>query len=281
MRECICPPHHSDRLDKIIAELFVDVSRTEARRLIAAGSVFVDGRRSRIASRLVHAGQRVQIGDAPASSGRALVILHEDAACLAIDKPAGMPTAPTQTGAAGTALDLMQKAIGGTAGKASLWVVHRLDAATSGVLLFAKTRAAAAQLSEAFREQLVRKTYVARVGGRVAGESGVIELALAREDGKAIVSSTGKAAATEWRVLQSDNTTTLLELHPRTGRMHQIRVHLQAVGHPVLGDRLYGGAPAPRMMLHAARIELPVLGGSGKPSTIEAPIPAALRGGLS
>src|SRR6185295_16363767 len=145
-----------------------DTSRGAARRLIADGRVFVNGRRCRVASRPVHAGNVLHVASAEdvavATAAVPPAILYEDADVLAVDKPTGMATAPTRLAAAGTALDLLTEALRARKrGPARLWVVHRLDAATSGVLLFAKTRAAAAVLSKAFAEGRVEKRYLARV----------------------------------------------------------------------------------------------------------------------
>jgi 23S rRNA-/tRNA-specific pseudouridylate synthase len=143
-----------------------------------------------------------------------------------------------------------------------LWLVHRLDAPTSGVLLFAKTRTAAGVLGKAFQGRAVEKTYVARVAAGDAEsvlrsqESGEIDLPLRNVGGRAKVTAAGKPAQTKWRVLQRDADTMLLRLRPITGRLHQLRAHLHASGHSIVGDRLYGGPPASRLMLHAATLSV-------------------------
>jgi 23S rRNA pseudouridine1911/1915/1917 synthase len=267
----VCPAGADDRLDRVLARLLPDTSRGAARRLIADGRVFVDGRRCRVASRPVRAGNVLHVASAAAvadaeSSGPP-PILHEDAEVLAIDKPTGMASAPTRDGAAGTARDLVTEALRARKrGPARLWVVHRLDAATSGVLVFAKTRAAAAALSAAFAEGRVEKEYLARVGG-VPGEAhGTIELAITTTGRRARVDPGGRRARTDWEVVASDASDanhsgeangTLVRLRPHTGRTHQLRVHLAAIGHPILGDRTYGGLPALRLMLHAERLVVP------------------------
>ncbi len=271
MHQRQCPASKRERLDKIVAELFADVSRAQARRMITAGSVFLDGRRSRIASRIVTPGQMVRISDAalPAGPTTLLRVLYEDAQCIAIDKPAGMPTVPTQMAAAGTASEVLSAQLRAGDGKQALWVVHRLDAATSGVVLFAKTKAAAAQLSKIFQEQRATKIYLARVSGILAEATGTIDLPLARIGSRALVRDRGSAALTHWRVLSRDRSTTLVELRPLSGRMHQLRAHMRAIGHPILGDRQYGGPAAPRLLLHAWSLEL-ILPGKKEPTRIEA-----------
>ncbi len=261
-RAVVCPPGGEDRLDRVLARLWPATSRGAARRLIAEGRVFVDGRRCRVASRPIRAGNVLHVATAEAVAVAASValppILFEDAAVLAIDKPAGMATAPTRVGAAGTARDLVTEALRARArGPARLWVVHRLDAATSGVLVFAKTRAAAAALSAAFAEGRVEKTYLARVAIAPSAPRGRIDLAIVTEGRRARVDPKGRAARTDWEVVATDDAGALLRLRPATGRMHQLRVHLQAIGHPIVGDRVYGGGRAPRLMLHAERVMVP------------------------
>ncbi len=261
-RSVVCPPGVADRLDRALARLVPETSRGAARRLIADGRVFVDGRRCRVASRPIHPGNVLHVASAAsvadATSAAALSILYEDADLVAIDKPTGMASAPTRLGAAGTALDLLTETIRARKrGPARVWVVHRLDAATSGVLAFAKTRAAAAALSAAFAEGRVEKEYLARVATAPATSEGRIELALATAGRRARVSPTGRPARTDWQVVTTDERGALLRLRPHSGRMHQLRAHLQAIGHPIVGDRAYGGPPAARLMLHAERLVVP------------------------
>jgi RluA family pseudouridine synthase len=237
--------------------------------------VFVDGRRCRVASRPVRAGNVLHVASA-AAVARAHqtelpAILYEDADVLAIDKPTGMASAPTRVASAGTARDLVTEALRARKrGPARLWVVHRLDAATSGVLLFAKTREVAAALSAAFAEGRVEKTYVARVVGVPTTAAGSIDLAIATAGRRARVDPAGRPARTEWEVLTAGADHALVRLRPRTGRMHQLRVHLAAIGHPIVGDRAYGGLPAARLMLHAERLVLPHPR-TAEPLTIAAP----------
>lgn len=269
-----CPAGEPDRLDRMVARLLPATTRGAARRLIADGRVFVDGRRCRVASRTVRAGTALRIAAAAAATNatsatpRDLPILHEDDDLVAVDKPAGMPAAPTRTAAAGTALTTLERQLTARDGRpVRLFVVHRLDAGTSGVLLFAKTRVAAAALGGAFADGRAEKEYLARVAKAPGAARGSIDLALAADGRRARVAANGRPARTDWEVVDRDPRGALLRLSPRTGRMHQIRVHLQASGHPILGDRAYGGPPAPRLMLHAARLVVPHPG-SGAPLMI-------------
>lgn len=272
MSEVICPPGGDDRLDRVLAALIEGLSRSEARRLIAAGSVFVDGRRCRIASRAVSAGARVRVETSPLPSpAAALVVLYDDDCCVAVDKPVGMATAPTRQAAAGTALEELQRQLGVERGR-RLWLVHRLDRDTSGVLLFARTSAAARNLDAAFRERGVEKDYLAWVAGRVESEAGEIHARLSNRAGRAFVDPAGKAADTGFEVIERAADRTLLSLRPSTGRTHQLRVHMKHLGHPIVGDRLYGGPPGARLMLHATRLRLPHPQ-TGEALLIEAPPP--------
>ncbi len=249
----------ADRLDRALAAADPELSRGEARRLIAAGAVFLNGTRCRIASKLARAGDRLRVSDEATVASThppdkpPLPIVFEDNVLVAIDKPANMPAVPTRQGTVGCALDLLHQQLHERDGRRQqLWVVHRIDAATSGVLVFTKTKAAAARLSKLFAEQDVEKHYRAEVAGDLKGDSGVIELRLNDRGRQAVVDEqSGKAARTEWAVVERKSGSTVVDVHPRTGRMHQIRVHFAAIGHPVIGDRLYGGPSASRLMLHA------------------------------
>lgn len=265
-REFVVDSTAAERLNRTIAAHLDDVSRGAARRLIELGAVFLNGRRCRVASRLARSGDRVRI--AAAASGRGgteaatnapLRVVYEDEALIAIDKPAGMPAAPTRTAAAGTAHDQLRAQLRAAGAESRLWLVHRLDTGTSGVMVFARRGSAASALSRAFQNQAVSKTYVAVVAGVVAGASGHVVLPIAAAGGRAAIAAAGagKSAQTDWCVRGRASDRTLLELTPRTGRMHQLRVHLAAIGHPIAGDRLYGGPPAPRLMLHASVLCLP------------------------
>ena len=189
-------------------------------------------------------------------------ILHADESLLVVDKPAGVLSVPGR----------------GEAGRINLlshlrlrWpdaqVVHRLDMATSGLMLFARGAAAQAALSAAFRERRVAKAYEAIVHGLLAPEHGEIDLPLAADwpnrPRQQVDRMRGRPSLTRWRVLQRDPAAqrTRLALEPVTGRSHQLRVHLQAIGHPIVGDALYGpvagcGVAGPRLLLHATRLQL-------------------------
>jgi tRNA pseudouridine32 synthase/23S rRNA pseudouridine746 synthase len=196
-----------------------------------------------------------------------LQVLHVDDALLVVDKPAGLLAVP------GRGAD-MQDCLAARA--VAHWpdalVVHRLDMATSGLMLLARGAAAQRSLSMAFAAREVHKRYIAVVSGWTTEEAGSITLPLAADwpnrPLQKVDTLFGKPALTQWRVLVRDLELqrTRLELEPVTGRTHQLRVHLQAIGHPIVGDRLYAPAElqadAPRLLLHASRLDFahPVTG---------------------
>jgi tRNA pseudouridine32 synthase / 23S rRNA pseudouridine746 synthase len=186
-------------------------------------------------------------------------LLHVDAHWLVIDKPAGLPSVPGRApGLQDCAASRAQKLF------ADALVVHRLDMATSGLLLMARGPDAQRKLSAAFERREVRKTYVGVVAGQPFGDSGSIDWPLMadwpRRPLQKVDLQRGKPAQTLWRVLHRDGNQTRLLLTPVTGRSHQLRVHLSANGHPLLGDRLYAPpdiqALAPRLLLHASALQL-------------------------
>lgn len=197
-----------------------------------------------------------------------LEVLHEDAALLALDKPAGLLAVP---GRGADKQDCLWQRV------RERWpdalVVHRLDMATSGLMLFARGPAVQRRLSMDFAARRIEKHYVALVQGDMADAAGRIELPLAadwpRRPLQKVDPRHGKAAVTDWRRLDFDAAwqTSRLTLQPLTGRTHQLRVHLAAVGHPILGDALYAPpdvqARAERLMLHASALGL-VHPGSGQ-----------------
>jgi tRNA pseudouridine32 synthase/23S rRNA pseudouridine746 synthase len=185
-----------------------------------------------------------------------LVLVHADEALLVVEKPAGMLSVPGR-GEAGK-LNLTAQV---QATYADALGVHRLDMGTSGLMLFARGATKQRALSMAFAARQVAKTYVALVEGHVGAESGQIDAALRldwpRRPRQIVDNQHGKPSSTRWHVLHRGPQTSRLQLHPITGRSHQLRVHLQSIGHPICGDELYGYEPltAPRLMLHATHLQ--------------------------
>lgn len=288
------------RLDQFLAARGAVASRGEARRVIDIGGVHVAGRRVSQCSRLLASGEVVEFytDGAPLepftlSSG---LILFRDPYLLAIDKPAGIETQPTPARYKGTlyaaTLNWLQNPHR-PYDKPELGMVQRLDRETSGVLIFSTHKRAHRPLTTAFSGRQVRKVYYALVSGRPAAEQGEIssQLARGRDNRMRSVQRGGREALTRYRVLVAGNDASLLEIEILTGRSHQIRVHLSESGHPLLGDKRYGGVlwldgdPVQRHMLHCRRLELPHPL-SGDKLIVEAPIPGDFchtlrRAGLS
>ena len=234
------------RLDQAIAERFA-ISRRKAREAIAAGQVLVNQRAVRIASREISKSDELRLITVDVS----VEVLARSDDWLAVNKPAGVPSQPSRDRAVLSLEEMLR------AEYRTIYLVHRLDTPTSGVIVFARSQAAAAKLSRFFASGEIRKTYLARVDPPLTGEL-TIETPIG-----------GKHARTIVRPSEGD----LVEVEIATGRTHQIRVHLGEAGHPVRGDRRYGGKAAPRLMLHAWKLEHPELG------TIEAPPDASLQSG--
>lgn len=254
--------HSGARLDRLVARA-AQISRRLARTLIATGRVRVNGEAARILSRTYGAGRVIEV--APATSGEppahgALKLLYEDRQLVVVNKPPGLLSESTD--GARSVIELATELVRGR----RLWLVHRLDANTSGVLVLARTSSASARLGEAFRAGRVRKDYLALCAGVIPGKQEV-NAPIGRAKGtRHSVTLGGKPASTVLQPLAATASVTLVHAQPRTGRTHQIRVHLTHLGHPILGDALYGGPrytdcvppqPIARMMLHAARLTVP------------------------
>jgi tRNA pseudouridine32 synthase/23S rRNA pseudouridine746 synthase len=195
------------------------------------------------------------------------MILHCDATIVVADKPAGLPAVP---GRPAELHDCLWARV--CAEVPDALVVHRLDMATSGLMLFARGAAVQRMLGAAFAARRVDKRYVAVVAGRVAADGGEIDLPLAADwpnrPRQVVDPERGKASLTRYTVLERGAASTRLELEPSTGRTHQLRVHLAALGHPILGDTLYadaaGQAAATRLLLHACGLAFEHPGGAGR-----------------
>ncbi|GHA59495.1 RNA pseudouridine synthase [Amylibacter ulvae] len=186
-----------------------------------------------------------------------LCILFEDADLLVVDKPSGLLSVP---GKAAEHADCLETRLRDEYPDALL--VHRLDMDTSGVMVFARNKPAQRHLGLQFEKRQMRKTYHAIVAGLVQGETGLIDLPLIvdwpNRPLQKVDFKMGKPAQTEWRVLSRNHNSTYVELSPKTGRSHQLRVHMLAIGHPILGDRFYGDARVvasmDRLALHASML---------------------------
>ncbi len=308
----VSPDAAGQRLDKLVRKALRDVPLSHVYKMFRTRKVRVNGTRGR-AEQIVQAGDAVAIrGDeekllakaapGPRSAAPAAPtfgVLHEDEDLLAVDKPAGLAAHPG-TGIEGATLVEMARSylrvpddLPPTEFRPS--PAHRLDRDTSGVVLVAKTRQAMVRLGETFTTgEGVGKTYLALVKGKMPKEAGTIDLPLSEHEqtsrSKAARGVKFQEAVTRWRVVSSMKEASLLEVAIETGRTHQIRRHLEAVGHPVAGDRRYGDFAfnraarqrwgLRRMFLHAWRLELPHPI-TDAPLRLEAELPAELGEALS
>jgi 23S rRNA pseudouridine1911/1915/1917 synthase len=283
-----------------------ELSRARAQALIAEGRALVDGRPAR-ASRRVRTGEPVTLSvppirpALPEAEELPLAVVHEDAHLLVVDKPAGVVVHPGAGAHAGTLVNALLfhvRDLSGIGGVARPGIVHRLDKGTSGLLVVAKDDATHRALVDQFSGRRIEKTYLAIVIGRPRARTGTIDSPIGRDPvhrkRMSVRAPRGRAARSTWRVLEPLAGAALLEVGLHTGRTHQIRVHLASVGHPVLGDRVYGGrripagspaalrdvvAEASRPMLHAARLGL-THPSTGARLEFESPVPPDFRGAL-
>lgn len=283
------------RLDQFLHERIPGLSRGRIQRAIGERVTLSWGVRARSATP-VRPGGSVKVGHteiAEEVSDLTIPILARGNGWLAVDKPAGLVVHPVNTVRENSLIRILRR----QEGEAGLRLAHRLDRETSGVLLVADGAATASRLATAFERGLVHKEYLAVVAGEVFGDAGTIDLPIGEHDGRRVfvrraVLVGGERALTRWRVEERVGGATRLRLFPETGRRHQLRVHLAAVGHPILGDILYGrpdadyldlvtgardarhedGAPS-RQLLHSARLVFPDPGGTGQ-ADVSAPLPA-------
>jgi len=207
-------------------------------------------------------------------------ILFENEDIIAVDKPEGLSAIPERQPDPQTRNISLYELLCAQRGE-KLFIVHRIDKDTSGVIVFARSAAAHRLLGFQFERRTVQKVYLALVHGEVATEQGIIDKPLGQYgSGRVGVNPQhGRAAVTEYLVTHRFPAHTLLEAYPKTGRRHQIRVHLYSIGHPIVGDRRYGDLPLqrqyPRMMLHAQRLTIRLA--DGRPLTLEAAIPPSFE----
>lgn len=287
------------RLDVYLAAQMPDWSRSQLQRLIRAGRVTLDGRPARKSGQEVEPGQRIAVETERkelrvAPEPLPLDLIYEDADLLVVNKPAGMVVHAGAGVNSGTLVNALVYHLGSAArlstagGEQRPGIVHRLDKMTSGLVVVAKNDRAHRLLAAQFKAREIRKTYQLLVHGRMGKSQGVIARPVGRDPARRVRMKAGglgaREAATEFRVLRRFERFTLVEAHPRTGRTHQLRVHFASLGHPVVGDTLYGatrrlgeGQPTLRRnFLHAAGLEFwhPT---SGERVCFQAPLPAELE----
>jgi 23S rRNA pseudouridine1911/1915/1917 synthase len=291
------PEAAGSRLDRALADRFPEHSRTAVALWIREGRVRVDGRVLPGKHRLA-GGETVEVDVPPprpthlVPEDLPLAVLHEDEALLVLDKPPGLtvhPGAGQRQGTLANALAHHLRDLPALGGEDRPGIVHRLDKQTSGVIVVARTERAQRALSRAFAERTVEKVYLACVHGLPRAERGTIEKRIRRSPvartKMTVCDAGGREAFTAWAVERRLPRHALLRCMPRTGRTHQIRVHLASIGHPIVGDATYGrrGAPgealAPRLLLHAWRLAFPHPD-TGARVSFEAPLPQDFRTAL-
>lgn len=280
---------HGERLDRFLAAVS-GLSRRRCRELVGSGSVWRNGRSLRVQSRTLETGDVIDVLHAPAVLGLTAppvvarpVFLYLDRSLAVVDKPAGVLSQPAEKrDPADRPLDeIVLLALAAETGRQPfLRLVHRLDRLTSGAVLFARTPQVLPKLAAAWRGDAVERRYTAIVEGHPAWAATLADHPIGRDPGhtwRFRTDAAGRAAQTEITLIaSSDDGLSLVECRLLTGRTHQVRVHLAALGHPVLGDRLYGSrraAEAGRPLLHAARLVLPHPD-SGERLAVTSPLPA-------
>lgn len=290
---------HDDRLDRLVAAALPQFSRTRARRLIEEGGVRVGGTVVERASHLAATGDVIEVTLPPVDTSHdaetilanatPLVVLYEDEHTLVIDKAAGIVVHPAPGLDEVTLIEVVRARyheVRDIDDSDRPGVVHRLDRDTSGVMVFAKSAAAQHMLKEQWRERESTKVYLALVEGIVEPSAGIIEAPLgpdATRPGRRAVIEGGQSARSEYRVLeQYGGEAALVEVRIYTGRTHQIRVHMQAVGTPVVADTLYGRTSEliSRQALHAWYLGF-TLASTGERREFEADVPPDLEAAIA
>ena len=288
MELVVGPEHAGERLDVFLAG--PAGSRAAAQRLIDGGAVLVDGQ-PRPKRHPVAAGERVTVAEpapepSPEAPPAAFAVAYEDEHLVVVDKPPGVVVHPGAGHRSGTLVQALAGRVAGGADAERPGVVHRLDRDTSGLLVLARSDRVHAELQAALAAREIVREYVALVEGRPAARRGTIDAPLGRDRRVRTRMSTDTAdpreAVTHFEVERNLPASTLLRVRLETGRTHQVRAHLQAIGHPVLGDPEYGRAGRyglRRQFLHAARLAFdhPV---TGARLDLASPLPADLEAAL-
>jgi len=257
------------RLDHFLAKRLPQYSRTRLQQLIRSGFVRLNGASTR-PRQIVRAGDKIDVRESPVEQIETrpqripLDILFEDDDLIVINKPAGLTVHPGAGQREHTLVNALLShctTLSGIGGKERPGIVHRLDKETSGCLVVAKNDIAHRELSRQFAERTVEKIYLALVAGKLRKLAGVIEERIGRHpvhrQRMSVTTKRGRTAKTEYRVVRSNEEASLIECRLHSGRTHQVRVHLHHLGHPVLGDKVYGGRLVknlPRQMLHAWKL---------------------------
>lgn len=276
------------RLDKMVARLYPEFSRSALEKLIVNGQITVNGQPIKTKYKL-KVGDEISITTTQLDRDHDTIdipIIYEDENVVVLNKPTGVLTHSkgqfNKEGTVATWLQAHIKQLG--LNEPDFWkseragIVHRLDRGTSGIIICAKNKAMHTALQKQFSERTVKKTYLAIVAGELSEQSGTIDVPIERNPKKPAtfrVGVNGKTAQTNFQVekvfTKSGITYSLVELQPKTGRTHQLRVHLQYLHRPIVGDDFYMGQPADRLMLHAQDLEVTLPGGVRRRFTVDPP----------
>lgn len=268
----------AERLDIYVIKQYPNFSRSFAVRLIEEGKVIVNGEPQLKAGYKLRKDDQILVNYVEAEQEPIpeieLEVLYEDEDCVVINKPVGLLThskglfnpEPTVSTWLRSRMSAMS---GDRAG-----IVHRLDRATSGVMICAKKPEALGQLQKQFSLRKVKKSYIAVIEGEMAEPEAIIDMPIERNPKKPQtfrVGSNGKSAVTAYKTIKTGNGLSMLELKPTTGRTHQLRVHLENLGHPIYGDTFYAGKAADRLYLHAKSLEITLPNRQRKTFTVPTP----------
>lgn len=269
------------RLDKAVLSRLNDINRSNVQRLIRSGLVKVNDRVIKLPGKKISDIDKLDITESTAATNQNvdINIIYEDKDCLVLDKPAGVLT--HSKGAEllePTVASWLADYLGRTSKTNRDLIVHRLDRGTSGVIICAKNDKAHKMLQKQFSTRKVRKFYLAVIRGEPSHDEAIIDAPIERNPKKPSqfrASENGKPAETRYKVVDrfmfGKKTASLVELMPKTGRTHQLRVHMRYIGHPILGDDFYGGDKADRMYLHASKLRLKLPSGQSKEFTASTP----------
>lgn len=286
MKYIVDPANNKERLDKYVNAKLPLLSRAFIKKLGEEGKVLVNNVQEKSGHKL-HEGDQITVDYDPSELEKipeiSLPVLYEDADCIVINKPAGILThSKGAFNPEATVATFLRSRVKGLSGERA-GIVHRLDRATSGVIIAAKNPNALTWLQRQFSQRKVKKQYVAVVTGVPEPQKAEIDMPIERNPKKPQTfraASDGKPATTVYEVSTHNQKQSLVKLLPKTGRTHQLRVHMHAIGHPILGDALYGGKNANRLYLHALSLEITLPNKTRRTFTV--PMPAefeeAIRG---
>ena len=261
-------PEEKVRLDILMKEIYKSYNRSSLQKFIESGFVTVDGELCLKPNAKFARGVKLdlKVPDIIKNADLKPEIIYEDDNVIVVNKPSG----------------LLSEAKGEYCPERTLadygFVAHRLDRDTSGVMILAKSEEVQKFLKKQFQDRKVHKIYYAVVPGQLKLDEARIDLPLIRDLKRPTtfrVDANGKPAETFYKVLKSDDKHSLVELRPTTGRTHQLRVHMKYLGHPIMGDTVYGGEKADRLMLHAGSLEITLPGGVRK--VFEVPVPREFK----